>query len=133
MTTSRLETESKKRETIQRPRKPLGQNHGAFESLTLDHENFHYHGVNCDDKKDPDRVQKFIDNGYEIVTEDEAGVYNARPGEALRRRGMLLMKQPIEFYNEDLKTGELKREADMKVRGQGSADEPTVLSLRRGV
>ena len=61
---------------------------------------FHYRVFNDNWKKDPERIKKAQDAGYEFVSEDQSRKFAGTNEDGTVIRGVL-MKIPKEFYDED--------------------------------
>lgn len=67
-----MEKELKVNRSSERPtRVPVGQRNRI--NVRNRDPNYHYRLVNVNLESDPDRVQRFLDGGYEIVEKDKAG------------------------------------------------------------
>lgn len=90
-------------------RKPFGLPTARFSALDKD-PNYRYRAVNANWHKDPDRVQRFEEAGYEKV-QTEANGRNVGRNEDGSPIAQVLMRQPLEFYEED----QARKEAELNV------------------
>ena len=107
-------------------RVPLGMKTQRFVISEEDKKKYRYRVFNDNWKVQPDRIQRALSAGYEIVDHERSGETSGTNEDGSEIKGVL-MRQPIEFYEEDqaLKDRQIDRVDEQIYRGKFKTEGPT--------